>query len=71
MSMKTVKVFDSINDMRFGQGASIENVMDDNRRTDGSWSLTVGDTDGNLAYTLHLPAGKIVKIIYPKPTLEI
>ena len=36
MSMKIVKVFDSINDMRFGQGASIENVMDDHRRTDGS-----------------------------------
>ena len=71
MSMNIVKVFDSINDMRFGKGASIENVMDDHRRTDGSWSINVGDADGNFAYTLHLPPGKIVKMSYPKPTSEI
>lgn len=68
---KTIKLYDNIQDLSRGLGVCLNNVMDDHRREDGSYSISVGDESGNYQYTLHVPPGKIVKLVYTKDESQI
>lgn len=64
---KTVVIYDTVNDMRHQQGVYFNNVLDTTRREDGSWTITVADKDGKFDFAMHIPRGKLVKVVYNKP----